>query len=64
MNNLKSYIEQRDRKNHGFSELVRQEKAKLISLTKDKKGDSKTPSTKQSSQNSKIVSYEDLKRII
>ena len=37
MNNLKSYIKQRDRKNHGFSELVRQEKAKLVSLIKDKK---------------------------
>lgn len=61
MNNLKSYIEQRDRENHGFSELVRQEKAKLISLTKDKKRDGKTASTEQSSQNSKIVSYEELK---
>lgn len=37
MNNLKSYIKQRDRKSHGFSELVKQEKANLISLIKDKK---------------------------
>lgn len=63
MNNLKSYIEQRDRENHGFSELVRQEKAKLISLTKDKKRDGKTASTEQSSQKSKIVSCDDLKEL-
>lgn len=63
MNNLKSYIKQRDRKNHGFSELVRQEKAKLVSLIKDKKRDGRTSSPEQSSQKSKIVSCDDLKEL-
>ena len=63
MNNLKSYIKQRDRKSHGFSELVKQEKAKLVSLIKDKKRDGKTSSPDQSSQKSKIVAYEDLKEL-
>lgn len=58
MNNLKSYIKQRDRKSHGFSELVKQEKAKLVSLIKDKKRDGKMVSTEQSSE---IVSYDELK---
>lgn len=63
MDSLKSYIKQRDRKNHGFSKLVRQEKAKLVSLLKNKKRDGKTASTEQSSQKSKIVSYDDLKEL-
>lgn len=36
---LDSYTKQRDKKNCGFSKLVKQEKAKLISLLKNKKGD-------------------------
>lgn len=36
---LDSYTKQRDKKSCGFSELVKQEKAKLISLIKNKKGD-------------------------
>lgn len=47
MNSLKFYIKQRDRKNHGFSKLVKKEKAKLVSLIKNKKGDSKTSSPEQ-----------------
>lgn len=58
VDNLKSYIKQRERKNQGFNKLVKQEKAKLVSLIKDKKEDGKTVSTEQSSE---IVSYDELK---
>ena len=34
---LDSYTKQRDKRSCGFSELVKQEKAKLISLIMDKK---------------------------
>ena len=56
VDNLKSYIKQRERKNQGFNKLVKQEKAKLVSLIKDKKEDGKTVSTEQSSE---IVSYDE-----
>lgn len=47
INKLDSYTKQRDKKNCGFSKLVKQEKAKLVSLIKDKKRDDKTASTEQ-----------------
>ena len=37
IDNLDSYTKQRDKRSHGFSKLVKQEKAKLASLIRDKK---------------------------
>lgn len=37
INKLDSYTKQRDKRSHGFSKLVKQEKAKLVSLIMDKK---------------------------